>query len=78
MRGMISRGLLRRELKMHVTFENRLYFRVFSRYDNKPRFTVLLGNLSKLTRRSIGGGHIQISIQLMSGAELIHLALSPF
>ena len=31
--------------------------------------TNLLGNLRKLTRRPIGGGHIQISIQLMSGAE---------
>ena len=29
-------------------------------------FTVIIGTLSKLTRRLRGGGHIQISIQLKS------------
>ena len=33
------------------------------------RLQTISGNLSKLTRRPRGGGHIQISLQLMSRAE---------
>ena len=32
--GTILRVLLRWKIEMHMTFQNRLYFRVFSWYDN--------------------------------------------